>query len=103
MRAMPTILTDLCLPAEVVARLGLRLNREAMVETPAGVHALRIFEGARVTYRGRDARVDVIELAPRSRPLFGVIPMETLGVEPDTRSRTVRVLPESANESFLRV
>lgn len=100
---MDTGASHLCLPAEVIEQLGLPLDREVPVETPTGLATLRVFQSARIAYADRTAEVEAIELARGSRPLFGALAMEALGVEPDTRLPTVRVLPfGEAGRSFIR-
>ncbi|MFN0094688.1 MAG: aspartyl protease family protein [Dehalococcoidia bacterium] len=100
---MDTGASHLCLPADAVAELGLVLDETVPVETAAGIRMLRVFEGARIEFDGRHATVDVVELDAGARPLFGAIPMEALGVEPDTSRRRVRMLPRGERGvSFLR-
>ncbi|MFN0093161.1 MAG: aspartyl protease [Dehalococcoidia bacterium] len=100
---MDTGASHLCLPASVIADLGLPLDREVPVETPTGIVTLRVFKHARAEFQGRGAVVEVLELAAGARPLFGALAMEALGVEPDTRDRVVRVLPAGeGGRSFIR-
>ena len=94
--------THLCLPADVIARLGLRFSFEAPVEIPTGTTTRRVFRNARVTYEDRFAIVSAVELPVGRPPLLGAIPMEELGIEPDLRNRRVRKLPMDMNSSFLR-
>ncbi len=95
--------THLCLPADVVATLGLRLNREVAVETPTGVSIARVFRLALVTFEDREAFVEAVELPAGRAPLLGAIPMEILGIEPDLRNRRVRKLPLDTQSSFMRM
>ena len=46
---------SLCLPAEIVARLGLKLVREVQVETAAGVSTMRITEPVSLQVMGRSS------------------------------------------------
>lgn len=104
---LPNVLMDtgatlLCLPASVVARLGLRLDREVPVATATGTSTLRVFRHARVQFEDRAAVVEAIELPDGSAPLLGAIPMEGLGIEPDLQNRAVRKLPMDLRSSFVR-
>ena len=36
-------------------------------------------------------------------PLLGAVPMEMLGMEPDLRTRNIRLLPEGPERSYLRI
>ncbi len=77
--------TYLCLPADVIARLGLRVLREVSLRTATGEVTTRVFRGARVALLGRDTAADCVELPPGSHALLGAIPMENMGIEPDWR------------------
>jgi predicted aspartyl protease len=90
---MDTGATHLCLPADVVAELGLPFSHEVPVMTPTGIHQSRIFAQARVSYADRRWDGECIELPVGAKPLLGALPMEGLGIEPDLQTRTVRMLP----------
>jgi predicted aspartyl protease len=90
---MDTGATHLCLPADLVAELGLPFSREVPVSTPTGIHFSRVFSPARVEYEDRRWDGECVELPVGAAPLLGAIPMEGLGIEPDLQTRTVRMLP----------
>ena len=100
---MDTGATLLCLPARIVAALGLNFDREVAVATPTGAATLRIFRDARVEYEDRATAASVIELPDDAQPLLGAIPMEELGIEPDLQNRRVRKFPMDLRSSFMRV
>ena len=100
---MDTGATHLCLPADLVARLGLGLGYATPVETATGAAVIRVFRNALVTYEDRSAVVEVIELPLGRPPLLGAIPMEALGIEPDLRNRRVRKLARDLNSSYIRI
>lgn len=85
----------LCLPAPVIATLGLPLLRTVEVLTASGSATRRLFSSANVELAGRSVIVECLELPSGSAPLLGAIPMEGLGVEPDLQGRVLRVLPAS--------
>jgi predicted aspartyl protease len=90
---MDTGATHLCLPANLIAELGLPFSREVPVATPTGIHVSRVFSPARVAYGDRRWDGECVELPVGAAPLLGAIPMEGLGIEPDLQTRTVRRLP----------
>ncbi len=99
---MDTGATLLCLPEDVVAQLGLIFDREVTVHTATGASRLRVFSDARIEYEDRAAVVEAVELPVGSAPLFGALPMEVLGIEPDLQNRRVRKLPMDTPGGFLR-
>ena len=82
--------THLCLPAAMIASLGLAFAQDVRVQTATGESKRRIFRNALVSFEDRLATVECIELPDGSPPLLGAIAMELLGIEPDLQSRTVR-------------
>ncbi len=99
---MDTGATLLCLPAHTIAQLGLPFVRDVYFETATGIEPRRLFRRALVRYLDREADVDCIELPADSPPLLGAIPMETMGIAPNLRDRSVRVLPEGPTRSHVR-
>jgi clan AA aspartic protease len=95
--------TTLCLPREVIARLGLALLKEAVVETAAGIGTARIFQDAKIRLLGREGTFECLELPGSARPLLGVIPLEMLGIKPDVRRQQLRLLPEGPTETHLTI
>ena len=98
---MDTGATHLCLPADVAAELGLEPAQDVWVETAAGIVLRRLVQGARIRFEDRSATVDCIELPAGAQPLFGAIPMELLGIEPDLQTRSVRRLSRGPDRSYL--
>ena len=95
--------TLLCLPSDVIARLGLRLREEVPVETAKGPGMARLFRNAELTVMGRSTTADVLELPEGTTPLLGVTPMEILGIEPDLQNRRLRLLPREPNNTYITV
>jgi predicted aspartyl protease len=93
--------THLCLPADIVAALGLPVKREVPVQTANGTATRRLMEGVRLRVAGRDTVVECIELPEGSRPLLGAVPMEVLGLEPDLQNRRLRVLPLEEGDTYI--
>ncbi len=94
--------THLCLPADIIAPLGLRVARTVRLETANGEVVTRVFRNAQVSLLGRDIVADCVELPAGARPLLGAIPMGGMGIEPDLANRTLRLLPDSGPDGYIR-
>ena len=97
---MDTGATTLCLPPETIQQLGLTLLGRVPVETAGGVRESQVFRDASIALFGREGSFECLELPGGRQPLLGVIPMEALGVEPDVRHHTVRVLPQTTQDTY---
>ena len=95
--------TLLCLPASVISQLGLVQVGEAQVETAVGVQQGRIFRDVELSIGERQGTFDCLELTEVPYPLLGVTPMEVLGLEPDLKNRTLRILPMNSEQTYLSV
>jgi predicted aspartyl protease len=93
--------TLLGLPADVIAQLGLAYRQDITARTAAAPRRTRRFRDAEITLLGRSGTFDCIELPGGASALLGVIPLETLGIEPDVRNGTLRLLPEGPDESHI--
>jgi clan AA aspartic protease len=95
--------TTLCLPADVIAQLGLELLKEVDVATAMGISKARIFQDAKIRLCGREGTFECLELPGGRDPLLGVIPLEMLGLEPDLKNQTLRVLPTESVDTYLTI
>lgn len=86
--------TTLCLPADLVAQLGLRFARNAVAEIATGHAPIRVFQDAHIALMGREGTFECIELPEGVPPLLGVIPLEGLGIEPNLRDEVLELRPE---------
>ena len=93
--------TSICLPADLVAELGLDLLRTVLVSTAAGDIEARVFDDLRLSILGREGTFECLELPGGSRPLLGVVPMEMLGLEPDLKNHRLRLLPDDRPGTYL--
>jgi predicted aspartyl protease len=100
--------TLLGLPADVIARLGLAYRQDITAQTATGPRRTRRFRDAEITLLGRSGTFDCVELPGDcvelpggASALLGVIPLETLGIEPDVRNGTLHLLPEGPDESHI--
>jgi predicted aspartyl protease len=94
--------SHLCLPADIVAALGLEEAETILVETAGGDREYRYTEGARVTVGARSDIFSCIEVPAGAKPLLGVIVMETLGLQPDIRRHELTFLPMGGSNSYIR-
>ena len=95
--------TTLCLPADLIAQLGLELLREVDVSTAHGVSRARIFQDARISLLGREGTFECLELPGGNVPLIGVIPLEALGIEVDLRNQQLRLLPDTSSDTYYTI
>ena len=95
--------TTLCLPANVIADLGLELLKEVEVVTATGISQARIFRDAAISICGREGTFECLELPGGNSPLIGVIPLELLGLEPDLKNQQLKVLPTESAATYLTI
>lgn len=95
--------TTLCLPADVIDKLGLSLLKEVDVATAMGTGRARIFQDAKMMLCGREGTFECLELPGGREALIGVIPLEALGLEPDLRNQTLKVLPSESADTYLTI
>ena len=95
--------TTLCLPPDVINRLGLKLLKEVDVATATGIGKARIFEDAKIYLCGREGTFECLELPGGRDALLGVIPLEALGLEPDLRRQQLKVLPSESVDTYLTI
>ena len=92
--------TTLCLPADVIARLGLTMKEEVTVATATTIETARLFEDARIALLDREITVECLEVPEGRQPLLGAIPMEALGVELDLQDQAIRFLPKRGAKTY---
>ena len=95
--------TTLCLPPEVINRLGLKLLKEVDVATAMGIGKARIFRDATITLWEREGTFECLELPGGRDALLGVIPLEALGLEPDLQNQKLKVLPSESVDTYLTI
>lgn len=95
--------TTLCLPADAISQLGLKLLKEVDVSTAMGIGKARIFRDATLSILDREGTFECLELPGSSDPLLGVIPLEALGLEIDLKNQILKQLPISPTETYLTI
>ena len=98
-----TSATTLCLPGDVIAKLGLELLKEVDVATAMGIGQARIFRDATISLCGREGTFECLELPGGRDALLGVIPLEALGIELDLKNQKLRVLAISPTDTYLTI
>ena len=93
----------LCLPAPLVAQLGLEFDRDVVVNTATGYADARVFSGARMEVDGRGGNVEVLESPGGNTPLLGVIPLQALGLELDLQNERLIILPDKGPDTYFSV
>ncbi|MEB3231309.1 MAG: retroviral-like aspartic protease family protein [Leptolyngbyaceae bacterium] len=95
--------TTLCLPPEIIENLGLKLLKEVAIATAMGLGKARIFRDATIQYGDREGTFECLELPGGSDALLGVIPLEAMGLEPDLKQQTLRVLPTESSDTYFTI
>ncbi|MEM9219680.1 MAG: aspartyl protease [Cyanobacteria bacterium P01_F01_bin.150] len=98
-----TSASRLCLPEDIIQKLGLKKVREADVKTATGPYTFSVYEGVKLVVAGREGRYDCVGLPAGEEPLLGLIPLEDLGLEPDLQKQTLRVLPDKGKDTYLMI
>ena len=96
--------TGLVLPADVVARLGLREEGTKKVRYADGRFAVIPWvSGVRIEILGREMTCDALVQAEGTTPLIGQIPLEGLDLVVDPKSREVQPNPASPDAPVLDI
>lgn len=95
--------TTLCLPADVISQLGLKILKEVDVATATGIGKARIFQDAKISLLGREGTFECLELPGGRDSLLGVIPLEALGIELDLQNQTLKLLPITPTDTYLTI
>ena len=93
----------LSLPTAIAEKLGLPERGRTTLSSSAGAVAARVFKETHLEVNGRSSTFDSVELTEIDIPLLGVLPMETLGIEPDLQNQRLRMLSMNEEESYLYV
>ncbi len=93
----------LCLPADVIEKLGLKQTATIDAKTAIGIETSKVFKGLQLTVEGREGRYDCVELPAGQTPLLGLIPLEDLGLDPDLQNQKLKHLPVKGKETYLTV
>lgn len=89
--------TILCLPADVIAKLGLKVLKEVNITTEIGIKTTRIYQDATICLYGREGTFECLELPEGEDALLGLMPLEVLGLKLDSKNQQLKVLPTFFN------
>ena len=92
--------TTLCLPIDIIRKLGVPKARDVAIRTAAGEGTAELYREVTIEVLGRASTFECIALPEGSTSLLGCVPLEMMGLEPDLANRTIRLLPESGDSTF---
>jgi len=84
----------LCLPPEIISKLGLIYSHSRKIITANGETKRRIFSVASITIQGREIRMDVMENDETTPALIGYLVLENMDLVVDTQSQRLVPNPE---------
>ncbi len=89
---------NLCLPARLIAKLGISQAGRKRMRGTTGIAEARVFGPVRLTVQGRDCTVDVLELPNDCPVLIGQIPLEIMDWVVDPKGGKLVGNPEHGGE-----
>lgn len=92
--------TTLCLPAAMIGRLGLEEIKKVEVRTAAGVREVRVMGMVKVDIGDRADVFSCLELADDAEPLLGLLPLESLGLNPNVHTEAIEYLPMKGKGTY---
>jgi len=84
----------LCLPPNVIEKLGLLYSHSRRIITANGEAKRRIFSVASITIQDRETRMNVMENDQTTPALIGYLVLEDLDLVPDPKSQKLIPNPE---------
>ena len=84
----------LCLPPNVIEKLGLLYSHSRRIITANGEAKRRIFSVASITIQDRETRMNVMENDQTTPALIGYLVLEDLDIVPDPKSQKLIPNPE---------
>ncbi len=92
--------TMLSLPTRMIRQLGLQKRSTRRVTSSKGVTEADVYSTVRLTIKGRDCPVDVVEVPDDVPVLVGQIPLEYLDFVVDLQSRSLIGNPAHGGEQM---
>jgi len=84
----------LCLPPDVIEKLGLMYSHSRRIITANGEVSRRIFSGANIIIQGRETEMSVMENDRTTSALIGYLVLEDLDLVSNTKSHKLISNPE---------
>lgn len=95
--------TRLCLPSDVIKKLGLKSVGTLDVQTATGSQTVNVYDRIKINVEGREGTYKCVELPTGQTPLLGLIPLEDLGLDPDLQNQRLKHLPTKGKETYLTI
>lgn len=95
--------TRLCLPSDVIKKLGLKSVGTLDVQTATGSQTVNVYDRIKINVEGREGTYKCVELPAGQTPLLGLIPLEDLGLDPDLQNQRLKHLPTKGKETYLTI
>jgi len=95
--------TTLALPAKIINQLGLKYMKSVAVSTASGISERKIYQNVKVRLLERETICECIELPDDAMPLLGVIPLESMGVELNLQTQSLKFLPYDLLSTYITV
>jgi hypothetical protein len=90
--------TLLSLPTRLIQQLGLKERYKKQVRSSVGISEAAVYDAVRLTTKGRDCTMDVMEVPDGTPVLIGQLPLEHLDFVVDLRSRSLIGNPAHGGE-----
>lgn len=95
--------TRLCLPADIIQKLGLKQTGTIDAQTAMGLQSVNVYKGLELIVEGREGIYNCVELPAGQTPLLGLIPLEDLGLNPDLQAQKLIHLPTTGKETYMTI
>jgi predicted aspartyl protease len=95
--------TRLCLPADIIRKLGLKQTGTIDAQTAIGAQSVNVYQGLELNVEGREGIYNCVELPAGQTPLLGLIPLEDLGLDPDLQNQRLKHLPTRGKETYMTI
>jgi len=95
--------TTLALPAKIIKQLGLNYMKTVAVSTASGISERKIYKDVNIKLLERETICECIELPDDAMPLLGVIPLESMGVELNLQTQSLKFLPYDLLSTYITV
>lgn len=93
--------TMICLPTDMIRRLGLYQRGETEVDTGDGPKDKRIFSSIDLCVLDRSGIFDVMELPSGTTPLLGAVPLQILDLYPNPQKESLEGNPKHGGKRVL--
>lgn len=95
--------TRLCLPANIIKKLGLKPVGTIDAQTAIGPQSVKVYDRVRLNVEDREGTYKCVELPEGQTPLLGLIPLEDLGLDPDLQNQKLKHLPTKGKETYMTI